>query len=165
MKFKTRASVIILSVIVLVESFALYKSFFWLPVFNFQVGADYIRVVGSWIEDAGGGVIGDSPLNTAEIYCYKDRGICLEARSYKSELAKLFVGQLLEYKIVQWSPDEVVAILDGGAGTMEIHFDMKRKVVTLVDSENPELEGARKLPAYAHMGHGRDAKRAAGIWF
>lgn len=164
MKIPIRGLVVAFGVVVLVESFLLYKSFFMLPPYRFSANADYINVVGSWIEDARGGVTGAFPLNTAEIVCYKDRGVCIEARAYKDDKSsKFLVSQLLEYKIVKWDPNEVVAILDGGGGTLEIHFDMKRKVVALIDSEKPEREG--ELPAYAHMGHGQDAKKAAGVLF
>ena len=71
------------------------------------------------------------------------------------------MAQLLEYEIKSWTPQEVVAILDGRAVTIEIRFDRVKKVVTMIESEKAEIEGARALPAYAHLGGVQEALDAS----
>lgn len=82
MKIPIRGFVVILGVVVVIESFVLYKSFYILPPDTFSASADYVRARGSWIADTVGGIHSDFPLNTTEIVCYRDRGVCIESRAY-----------------------------------------------------------------------------------
>jgi hypothetical protein len=51
--------------------------------------------------------------------------------------------QSFEYEIKSWTPQEITAVYDGAAGTFEIRIDRVKKVVTMIDTEKAEVEGAR----------------------
>lgn len=161
-----KIAAIFFGIVVIVEGFILYDTFYFkggsfgLPwgAAQFYDQGNYIGAGGSWISDSNSGIISEQPINTTDISCYQSRGICSEARAYKAkEGAENILAQLLEYEIKSWTPQEVVAVLDGRAGTIEIHFDRVKKVVTMIESEKAEIEGARALPAYAHLGGGQEA--------
>jgi len=164
---KWKIVAILFGVIVVVESFVLYDTFYFkggsfgLPYGSgatFYDNGNYVSAGGSWISNSENGIISGQPINTTEINCFQSRGFCTEGRAYKAkEGTENILAQLLEYEIKSWTPQEVVAILDGGAGTIEIHFDRTKKVVTMIESEKAEIEGARILPAYAHLGGGQEA--------
>lgn len=131
---------------------------FGLPVYNFYSAEDYIGVTGSWVADSDDAYFKDFPIQTSEINCYKSRGFCFEARALKdSTYTGHLLASLLEYEIKSWEPNKVVAVLDGRAATIELTFDTVKKVVTFVRSEKAEIEGAAKLPSYAHMDDGQKA--------
>jgi hypothetical protein len=44
--------------------------------------------------------------------------------------------------------------LEGAAATIELSFDVKRKVVLLTHNEKVELPSSRKFPDHAHMDDG-----------
>ncbi len=153
-----RIVVVALSILLAVESFVLYKTgIFDLTPYNFQATSDYVRAQGSWISDTNRGFIAETPVNAVEIFCDRTLGYCMEARAYKHRnLTGSLLSQLFQYKITRWTPEEVVALLDGGAGTIELRFDIRKKIVTMTEAEKTEHEGARELPAYAHLGPDRD---------
>ncbi len=162
-----KIAAILLGVVIVVESFILYDTFyskggnFSLPYGNgatFYDNGNYITAGGSWVSDSENGIISGQPINTTEINCLQSRGFCTEGRAYKAkEGTENILAQILEYEIKSWTPQEVVAVLDGRAGTIEIHFDRTKKVVTMIESEKAEIEGVRALPAYAHLGGGQEA--------
>lgn len=115
---------------------------------------NYANATGSWISDSPDGYFHDNPFQTSEISCYKSRGFCIEARALKNPSTNNILAMNLEYEIKTWQPDKVVASLDGSAATIEITFDRKKKIVTLVETEKPEAAGASRLPVYAHLDDG-----------
>ncbi len=165
-----KIAAILLGAVVIVESFILYDTFHFkggslslpwgTPVF--YDGGDYVSAQGSWISDSSNGIIAEQKINTTDISCLQSRGLCIEARAYKADSASgNLLAQKLEYEIKSWTPQEVVAVLDGRAGTIEIRFNRTKKVVTMTESEKAEIEGARALPAYAHLGGGTEAIEAS----
>jgi hypothetical protein len=71
------------------------------------------------------------------------------------------LAQILQYEIRAWTPEEVVAVLDGGAATVEIRFDRTKQVVTMIETEKASTVQARRLPVYAHLGGGDEAMKAS----
>jgi hypothetical protein len=69
--------------------------------------------------------------------------------------------QSFEYKITRWTAQEVGALYDGLAGAIEIKIDIPKKLVTMVETEKQGTEGARRLPAYAHLDDGAKAIEAS----
>ena len=161
---KWKFATILFGVAVVVESLVLYNIFHFkggslsLPGVTFADGGDFIIAVGSWISDSNSGIIGEQRINTTEISCRQSRKLCIEARAYKGNIGNgNLLAQILEYQVKSWTPQEIVAVLDGRAATIEIHFHRTKKVVTMIESEKAEIEGARALPAYAHLGDGWEA--------
>ena len=70
------------------------------------------------------------------------------------------MAQELEYEITSWTPQEIVAIMNGGTGTIELHFNRTSKIVTMVESESTKIKNVKSLPAYAHLGSGTEAIEA-----
>ena len=165
-----RIATILFGIAIIVESFFLYNTLYFkggsfslpwgTPVFYDD--GDYVSAQGSWISDSSNGKIAEQKINTTDISCLQSRGLCIEARAYKADGASgNLLAQALEYEIKSWTPQEVIAVLDGRAGTIEIRFDRTKKVVTMAESEKAEIEGARALPAYAHLGGGMEAIEAS----
>ncbi len=168
---KWKVAIILLGIVVIVASFILYDTFyskggsFGLPYGNgatFYDNGNYVSAGGSWVSDSENGIISEQPINTAEINCFQSRGFCTEGRAYKAKKGtENILAQILEYEIKSWTPQDVVAVLDARAGTIEIRFDRIKKIVTMTESEKAEIEGARVLPAYAHLGGGQEAMNAS----
>ncbi len=125
----------------------------------FYDGGDYVSAKGSWISDSSNRIIAWQKINTTDVSCSKSRMLCIEARAFEAPTGSL-LSQKLEYEIRSWTPQEIVAVLDGLAGTIELRFDRTKKIVTMIDSEKAEIEGASTLPAYAHLGGGPEAVEA-----
>jgi len=129
--------------------------------FLYSGGETYIGARGSWISDTDSGIFAESPINTVELSCDRSRGSCIEALAQKNERNGNLVVQNWEYQIKSWTPEEIVATLGGRAVTIEIHFNRTKRVVTRIESEESAIEGARVLPAHAHIGDGDEAIQAA----
>jgi hypothetical protein len=132
-----------------------------LPGADFSSAADYVRAHGSWIADTDFGIIHETPINTTEIKCYRSTGYCKESRSYKNDVTGNMLSQSFEYKITNWTVQEISGVYDGLAGAIEIRIDIPKKLITMTETEKQGAEGARKLPAYAHLGDGTKALEAA----
>jgi len=129
-----------------------------LPAYNFDGGTDYIYAQGTWIGDTPGRDYTywhDHALQTSEIYCYRLRKTCFEARAVW--IKDIMLSNLLEYNIREWDQEKVIAVLDGSVATIELKFDLKKQVVLLTHTEKPELQIPRKLPDYAHLDNGMKA--------
>jgi hypothetical protein len=71
------------------------------------------------------------------------------------------ITQSFEYKITSWTAQEVSALSDGLAGTIAIKIDIPKKLVAMVETEKQGINGARRLPAYAHLDDGNKALEAS----
>lgn len=164
-----KAVLILLCGIVIVESFILYSGAqtsstnIGLPWGEPQFSdfGSYVGILGSWISDSPDGVITGQQFNTVDLSCDKNAGVCVEARAYKADITRDLLVQKFEYQIKSWGQKEIVAILDARAGTIEIRFDRNKRLVTMIETDKPEIEGARLLPAYAHIGGGPEAMQAS----
>ena len=132
-----------------------------LPAADFVSSDGYVIAHGSWVADTNFGVISAAPINTTEIKCYQSTGHCTESRSYKNDATGNMLTQSFEYKITSWTPQEVSARYDGLAGAIELKIDLPKKLVTMVETEKQGIEGARRLPAYAHLDDGTKALEAS----
>jgi hypothetical protein len=127
---------------------------------QFSDSGDYVSAMGSWVPDSAGGIVRDIRINTVEVSCFRPQRICNEARAMMNERSGNWQAQLLQYEIKSWTPELVVATYEARAGALELRFDRTTKLVTMIDTENPSLPGARRLPAYAHLGGGNEAMNA-----
>jgi hypothetical protein len=132
-----------------------------LPAADFVSSEGYVIAHGSWVADTNFGVISEAPINTAEIKCYQSTGYCSESRSYKNDATGDMITQSFEYKITSWTAQEVSALSDGLAGTIAIKIDIPKKLVAMVETEKQGINGARRLPAYAHLDDGNKALEAS----
>lgn len=155
--------VVIESLIILHNAFRSNTGSFGLPNYSFTDGGNYISAYGSWISDSRNGLFASIPVNTTNIECDQLRGICVEARAItdKKIVDNRILTQSLEYQIKSWTPQEITAVYEGRAGTFEIRIDKMKRVVTMIETEKAGIEGARALPAHAHLGDGQEAIKVA----
>ncbi|MBI5190998.1 MAG: hypothetical protein HZA22_10010 [Nitrospirae bacterium] len=159
-----KAVIVLLGSIVLIESFVIYNTYcsitgsFGLPAYSFFNSEGHVRAYGSWIPETTHGVIADIPINSTTIECYESLGICIEARAFTDKkVDNRILTEAYLYDIKSWSPQEIIAV----RGSNEIRIDRVKEVVTFIEMENVEVEGARSLYASAHLGNGEDAIKAA----
>lgn len=167
-----KTATIILAIVALGESYILFDTYYiksgsirldWNGGDIYELDSESrIIVSGSWIADSDNGVFAQyQQINASQILCDGSLGLCIEARAIKNPLNDNLLVQILEYQIKSWTPQEVVAVYERRAGGYEIHLNRAKKAVTMIDYENEEIEGARTLPAYAHLGCGEEAMKAA----
>jgi hypothetical protein len=132
-----------------------------LPAADFVSSDGYVIAHGSWVADTNFGVISTTPINTTEIKCYQSTGYCNESRSYKNDATGNMLSQSFEYKITSWTAQQVNALYEGLAGTIELKIDIPKHLVMMVETEKQGIEGARRLPAYAHLDDGTKAIEAS----
>lgn len=139
----------------------LYSENVSLPLHHFSSGDGYVSVIGSWVADTEAGVIYAEPVQTSEITCTQATGVCIEARAVQNSMSGNLLAMNFEYKISKWTLQEVIAVHDARAGTIELRFDLVKKIVTYIETEKGEIPGAAKLPFYAHMDDGSVAMQKA----
>ncbi len=97
-----------------------------------------VAAAGSWIADSPG-VIADSPIQTSDLSCFRDRSECVEARAFLNPVTNNLLVQTLFYRVKTWTEAEVVAELSLGpaANTIQIRFDMRDRMVRMTESRLP----------------------------
>lgn len=135
-----------------------------LPQYSLTHGTNFVRATGSWIGDSpesGDPYFKNFVLQTSEISCDKEPGVCTEARAVWK--APVLLSYLNEYKIVEWTSDHLTAVLDGSAAKIELAVDFKKGLILLTHKEKVNLPMANKLPDRAHLDDGAKAvQRALG---
>lgn len=128
-----------------------------LPQYSFNRGADYVHLTGSWIgdtPDSGDPYFRDFAIQTSEITCYKARRVCFEARAVSK--GRVMYSKLIEYQVIEWNGDKILAVLDGTAATIELAVNFKNEIVFLTTKQRHSA-GKNQLPDRAHLDDGMKA--------
>ncbi|MDP3724510.1 MAG: hypothetical protein Q8R11_02625 [bacterium] len=113
----------------------------FLPPMSFQSGADSIYIEGSWLDkNTDFNYAYKNPMHTIEIRCDRTKMLCEEvgARFLTEDSKKFpsgFIGLVTyknEFTVKEWSQEEVVVVLDGGAAKTEMRINIPRKYVSQV---------------------------------
>lgn len=135
-----------------------------LPQYSFNKGGEYIHATGSWVGDSPGSgdpYFKDFVLQTSEIACYKTPGVCFEARAVSK--GPVMYSSLIEYKIIEWNSDKMVAVLEGAAATIELTVDLKKELAFLTNKQKPGAGRTSEFLDHAHLDDGMKAiQRATG---
>src|SRR5262249_26720019 len=118
-------------------------------------GAETIQIRGSWVLESGA----KTNRNTVELSCDKNRHTCLQASAIKNNANGYLGVTAIEYQIKKWSPEQVIATIEGPAERTRIHICRLKQVVTSAPWEKP-VNSAARLPIYAHLDD--DGKSVAG---
>lgn len=133
-----------------------------LPQYSFSQSAGYIHITGSWVGDSPGSgdpYFKDFVIQTSEIACYKTSGVCFEARAVSK--GPVMYSNLIEYKIIEWNSDKLIAILEGAAATIEFSVDLKKELVFLTSKQKLDVGRKKELPDHAHLDDGVKAIQRA----
>lgn len=137
---------------------------FGLQRFTLSVYPNMVAATGSWIADSPG-PIADSPIQTSDLSCFRDRKECVEARAFLNEATNHLLVTTTFYEIKQWTETEVVAESSFGrhGNAIQIRFDLVRRAVRMTEARLPPDAPRSARSRYdAHLDDGDKVKRGTG---
>lgn len=131
---------------------------FGLQHFRFDSRPDTIWATGSWVAESG--PLADNPIQTSDLWCFRDRRECTEARAFLLSSTNRLAVTTLTYQVRRWTDTEVTAEIDPDplhTNTIEIRFDILKRSVQMTESKVPP--GVTRSRYDAHLDDGDKVDR------